>query len=78
MLGDANPLAHWEETFDGADTSGDVTQFPPFDEVLARCREVRGLTVALLDSLSGYRRASRSLPVPSYVNVRRQVTSHCC
>jgi uncharacterized damage-inducible protein DinB len=52
MLGEANPLAHWEETFDGADTSGDVTQFPPFEEVLARCREVRGLTVAFLDSLS--------------------------
>jgi uncharacterized damage-inducible protein DinB len=52
MLGERNPLAEWEDTFDGADTSGDISHFPPFDEVLARCREVREATVALLDSLS--------------------------
>jgi len=52
MLGEVNPLAQWEEIFDGAETSGDVSEFPPFDEVLARCREVRESTVALLDSLS--------------------------
>lgn len=39
-------------TFDGADTTGDVRLFPPFDEVLATCREVRESTIALLDSLS--------------------------
>jgi hypothetical protein len=52
MLGEANPLAEWEEVFDGAETSGDISQFPPFDEVLARCREVRESSIALLDSLS--------------------------
>jgi hypothetical protein len=52
MLGERNPLSDWEEVFDGADTSGDISQFPPFDQVLAKCREVRGSTVALLDSLS--------------------------
>jgi hypothetical protein len=52
MLGEGNPLAEWEEVFDGADTSGDIRQFPPFDQVLAKCREVRESTVALLDSLS--------------------------
>ena len=52
MLGERNPLAEWEETFDGADISGDIRRFPPFDEVLAKCREVRESTVALLDSLS--------------------------
>jgi hypothetical protein len=52
MLGEENPLAEWEEVFDGADTSGDISQFPPFDEVLARCREVRESTMALLESLS--------------------------
>ena len=52
MLGGENPLARWEESFDGADTSGDISQFPPFDEVLAKCREVRQSTVALVDSLS--------------------------
>ncbi len=52
MLGERNPLAEWEEVFDGADTSGDISQFPRFDQVLAKCREVRESTVALLDSLS--------------------------
>jgi uncharacterized damage-inducible protein DinB len=64
MLGEANPLADWEETFDGADTSGDVSQFPPFDEVLARCREVRESTVALLDSLSEHDLDKVSAKVP--------------
>jgi hypothetical protein len=40
------------EVFDGSDTSGDLDQFPPFDEVLQRCRNVRASTVLLLDSLS--------------------------
>jgi hypothetical protein len=52
MLGEGNPLAEWEEVFDGADTGGDISQFPLFDQVLAKCREVRESTVALLDSLS--------------------------
>jgi hypothetical protein len=52
MLGEENPLAEWEELFDGADTSGDISIYPPFDEVLARCREVRQATLALLDTLS--------------------------
>ena len=52
MLGEPNPLADWEEVFDGADVSGDITRYPPFDQVLAKCREVRESTVALLDLLS--------------------------
>jgi hypothetical protein len=52
MLGEPNPLAEWEELFDGADTTGDVGRYPPFEQVLARCREMREWTVALLDSLS--------------------------
>ncbi len=52
MLGEKNRLAEWEGVFDGADTSGDIIQFPPFDHVLAKCREVRESTIALLDSLS--------------------------
>ena len=52
MLGKANPLAEWEEVFDGADTSGDISQYPPFDEVLGKCREIREATMALVDSLS--------------------------
>ena len=34
MLGEPNPLADWEEVFDGVDTSGDIEQFLPFDQVL--------------------------------------------
>src|SRR5689334_16518378 len=41
MLGDRNPLSQWELTFDGEDVSPDVGQFPPFRDVLAKCREVR-------------------------------------
>ena len=52
MLGEGDPLADWEELFDGADTSGDVDQFPPFDQVLAKCREVRESTIELVDTLS--------------------------
>jgi hypothetical protein len=52
MLGERNPLAEWEETFDGPDVSGDISRFPPFDEVLSKCREVRESTLALVDSLS--------------------------
>ena len=52
MLGEGNPLAEWEDVFDGVDVSSDIRQYPPFDEVLARCREVRESTLALLDALS--------------------------
>ena len=52
MLGQTNPLAHWEALFDGADTSGDIEQFPPFDQVLGVCRTTRASTVSLLESLT--------------------------
>jgi len=52
MLGEPNPLAEWEEPFDGSDVGGDADRFPPFDEVLARCRKMREGTASLLDSLS--------------------------
>ena len=52
MRGEENPLARWEQVFDGADVSGDSSLYPPFDDVLAKCREVRESTIALADSLS--------------------------
>jgi hypothetical protein len=52
MLGEPNPLADWEETFDGYEVSGDVEHFPPFDRVLEECRRVRASTNSLLDSLA--------------------------
>jgi hypothetical protein len=52
MLGEPNPLAEWEEVFDGADTPADAGLFPPFQQVLVRCREMRQSTMALLDTFS--------------------------
>ena len=52
MLAEENPLAHWEPVFDSRDVSGDSSLYPPFDQVLAKCREVRASTLALLDSVS--------------------------
>lgn len=52
MLGERNPLAEWEETFDGTEVSGNISRYPPFDEVLARCGETREWTITFLDSLS--------------------------
>jgi DinB family protein len=64
MLGQDNPLATWEETFDGADVSGDVNIYPGFNEVLAKCREMRESTLAVLDSLSEKDLDQRSANVP--------------
>jgi hypothetical protein len=52
MLGEENPLAHWEPVFDSGQVSADGGAYPPFDQVLAKCREARASTLALLDSLS--------------------------
>jgi hypothetical protein len=52
MLGETNPLSEWEEVFDGTDASGDIGRYPPFDEVLATCRETREWTMNFLESLS--------------------------
>lgn len=52
MLGEPNPLAGWEELFDGEEVSGDASRFPPFDEVLAACRGMREATLSLVGSLA--------------------------
>jgi hypothetical protein len=52
MLGRVNPLADWQRPFDGADVSGEAGNYPPFDEVLAACREMRRTTLALLDAFA--------------------------
>jgi hypothetical protein len=52
MLGEPNPLESWQELFDGADTSSDISDYPPFVQVLATCRKMRQSTVTLLASLS--------------------------
>lgn len=52
MLGGTNPLAAWEMLFDGEEVSADPNAFPPFDDVLATCREMREQTMQLLDTLT--------------------------
>ena len=52
MLAEPNPLAEWVALFDGEEVTGDESQYPTFDEVLARCREMRESTLAVLDTLS--------------------------
>jgi len=64
MLGKENPLADWEAVFDGPDVSGDTGEFPPFDQVLSRCREARAATLALVDSLTEGDLDQRSAKVP--------------
>ena len=51
MLGQPNPLAEWEQLFDGDDPSGNASDYPPFGDVLARCRAVRQSTVQRLERL---------------------------
>jgi DinB superfamily len=64
MLGGSNPLADWEQIFDGPDPSGDAEHYPSFERVLATCRETRQFTMALLDSLTedDLDKASASVP----------------
>ncbi len=64
MLGAPNPLAHWEDPFDGAEVSGDVDYFPPFDQVLEECRRVRASTTSLIESLTEDQLDRRSAQVP--------------
>jgi len=65
MLGEPNPLAGWEAVFDGSDVSGDIDRYQSFDHVLAKCRDVRASTLALLDSLSEQDLDTRSAKVPA-------------
>lgn len=51
-LGESNPVGNWRDLFDGAEVSDDPAAYPPFDEVLARCREMRESTLARLDALT--------------------------
>lgn len=51
--GRPNPLAEWEPIFGiGSEPVGNPDAYPPFDEVLAKAREVRDQTMGLFESLS--------------------------
>ncbi|MEM1183138.1 MAG: DinB family protein, partial [Acidobacteriota bacterium] len=51
MLGETNPLATWEEIFDGAEVPSQAEDFPPFEQALAQCRAMRRSTLELLETL---------------------------
>lgn len=65
MFGEPNPLASWEAVFDGDEVDGEVARYPPFDEVLTTCRNVRQATIGLLDSLTEAALDQRSASVPA-------------
>jgi hypothetical protein len=65
MLGEANPLERWEQPFDGPDVSGDADDYPPFDEVLFTCREMRSSTTRLIDSMREDELDATSISAPS-------------
>ena len=52
MLAEPNPLDEWKEIFDGAEITDDASRYPSFDQVLAKCREMRQATVSLLALLT--------------------------
>lgn len=52
MLGEENPYAHLEDPFDVDEVSYEASKYPPFDQVLALCRESREATLRLIDSLN--------------------------
>ena len=53
MLGEPHPIAQWKEIFNtGTEVVADASKYPPFDEVMERCRETGKETLALLDSFS--------------------------
>lgn len=64
MLGEPNPLADWEDLFDGAEIAADVHAYPPFDDVLAECRAMRQRTLTRIESLTeeDLDQASRQIP----------------
>ncbi len=51
-LGETNPLAGWQDIFDGNSVSHDENVYPSFDEVLHKCRQMRASTLTLLGTLS--------------------------
>ena len=64
MLGETNPLAEWETVFDGDDVSSDLRKYPPFDEVLAKCRDMREMTCSLIGSFSEIDLDTESAKIP--------------
>jgi hypothetical protein len=51
--GEPNPCAAWKDLFDsGTQPTADAAKYPSMDELLAKFEEVRGKTLAYVDSLT--------------------------
>src|SRR3954449_10321896 len=50
LHGGSNPVAHWKHLFDwGSEPVDDPAAYPPFEEVIAKFKELRAQTHAFLD-----------------------------
>ena len=65
MRGSPNPLAEWEDPFDGAEVSDAVDEYPAFDVVLGQCIATRESTLALLTETGEADLDSRSAGAPA-------------
>lgn len=65
MLGESNPMSHWEQVFDAAEVSGNIEDLVTFDCALAGCRGSRASTIQLLDSLDEVDLDQMSVEAPS-------------
>ncbi len=53
LFGGPNPVEPWKPLFDaGSEPSDDPAMYPPFEEVVAKYRELRGKTLAYVDKLT--------------------------
>lgn len=71
--GGPNPVAHWAPLFaPGTEPKPDAALYPSFDEVLAKCRELRARNLNLLDRVgeAGLDRAPKAVP-PGFEDAMR-------
>ena len=52
MRGEPNPLSEWRSLFDGEEVSTSAADYPPFDDVLDRCRTMRTETIEILEAMN--------------------------
>lgn len=65
ILGEPNPVAHWQNLFGfGSEPTADGSDYPSFDDVLEKYRELRAANMKLLDELGdeGLDRPTKSPP----------------
>jgi hypothetical protein len=53
IFGKPNPISEWKDLFgQGSQPTADVSQYPTFDEIVAKFQEVRADTLKMLDSMT--------------------------